>query len=419
MYRQGSDEVMIALDAASGATLWEHRDPVVLWPEMERSFGSGPNVTPLLIGDLVVGIGIAGQLRALEAATGKLVWQRDLPREFVRLPRDEEYGYSGIPLAYGGKILVLAGGARAAVVAYEPRDGLLAWKSAPGAVSYGPPILTRLAGRDHYVYFEPEGVVALDPATGKLLWKHPIERTNGNHLTPAVPCDENHLWISSQFDSGGGRLLEITENAGALAVKELWFTSKLRAAHWPLLCRGEFVYGSVGGNDTSMLSAVRWRTGEIAWRERGFHKAQVRLGRRQAPAFLDEAGKVSPRQGIARKIRAARQPSGPPAQGLDLADPGRHHALPSRPGEDPRPWTSRYRPLKVPGQYLDHRWLERRKAALLVALLEAGQKHFDLGFRQCIDAFGEGDDRLAAIRGEPSGRRARGFLSPPRLSNHF
>jgi hypothetical protein len=259
---------------------------------MDRNFGLGPNSTPLLIGDLLVGIGISGRMRAVDAGTGKLVWTRDLPRDFRRRKRVEEYGYSGNPLPYDGTILTLVGGDEAAVVALDPADGSAVWKSAPGGVSYGQPTLTRLAGRDHYIYFEPEGVVALDPATGATLWRHPIEFSNGNHLTPATRCDDTHLWVSSQFDTGGGRMLAVRAAGDRLAVQELWFTPRLRASHWTLHCRGEFLYGSIGGNDTSRLAAVRWRSGEIAWQERGFHKA-LALWADGKLLFLDQDGRLA------------------------------------------------------------------------------------------------------------------------------
>jgi outer membrane protein assembly factor BamB len=270
MYRDGDEDVIVALDAATGATVWQQRDTPTFWPEMDKGFGLGPNSTPLWIEGKVIGIGISGRMRAVDAGTGKVVWQRDLPRDFGRRKRVEEYGYSGNPLDYKGTILTLVGGEQAAVVALDPDDGSLVWQSAPGGVSYAQPTITRLAGREQYVYFEPEGIVALDPATGKTLWKHPIEFRNGNHLTPAVRCDENHLWVSSQFDTGGGRVLEVSPADGGLAVKELWFTSKLKTSHWTLHCRGDHLYGSIGGNDTSRLAAVRWKTGEIVWQERGF-----------------------------------------------------------------------------------------------------------------------------------------------------
>ena len=170
------------------------------------------------------------------------------------------------------------------------------WGSDSGGVSYAQATITELAGRDHYVYFSPLGVVGLDPATGETLWTAPIEFNNGNHLTPAVQCDDRHLWVGSQFSSGGGRLIEIVGEGDELRAEQRWFDVKLQASHWTKIRLGDYIYGSTGGNRTSYLAAFRWRTGEIAWRERGFHKAQA-LYVRDAGGdgkllFLDEGGQL-------------------------------------------------------------------------------------------------------------------------------
>lgn len=222
LYREGEEEVVVALDARTGATLWEHRDSPKLWPDMTEQFGLGPNSTPLLIGDRLVTISIAGRVRGLHPETGKQLWQFDLEKELGRRERVEEYGYSGNPLPYAGKAIVLAGGYQHAVIAFDAQDGAVVWKSEAGGISYAQPTITRLVGRDQYIYFSPQGVRALDPATGKTLWRAPIEFNNGNHLTPVVPCDDRHLWVGSQFSSGGGRLLEIREIGKVLNAKKLW-----------------------------------------------------------------------------------------------------------------------------------------------------------------------------------------------------
>lgn len=291
MYREDDEEIVVALDAATGAIRWQHRDVPKLWRDMTDAYGKGPNSSPLLVGDCLVAPGIAGRLRCFDASSGELVWQRDLPRDFGRRRRIEEYGYSANPVAYGGHVLVLVGGRQHAVVALNAIDGSVVWKSEPGGVSYAQPSIVRLAGRDQFVYFSQQGVVALDPTTGETLWTWPIEFYNGNHLTPVVGCDDEHLWVGSQFDSGGGRLLRIRSQDGGLHAEQVWFDGRLSTSHWPLIRHGDLIYGSIGRNKLSFLSAFDWRTGKVAWKERGYHKAQI-LHADGKFLFLTEDGRL-------------------------------------------------------------------------------------------------------------------------------
>ena len=291
-YSSGDDEIIISLEAATGKTNWEHRYPRKFWPDMSTQFGSGPNATPVIVGDRIISIGIAGQLRCLDLASGKLQWQHELTKEFGRRKRMEEYGYSASPLLYHNKIIVQVGGDDRAVVAFDPKDGSLVWKSEPGGISYGAASIRKLAGMDQFIYFEPEGVVAIDPKDGSFLWRWRIPVDNGNHLTPVVKCDDHHLFVASQFTSGGGRLLNITTQDGKFNVKELWFTPKLRASCWTHVKDGDYIYGSAGGANTSVFAAFHWRTGKLAWRKSVFHMAQCLFADGKT-IILDQDGNLS------------------------------------------------------------------------------------------------------------------------------
>lgn len=289
-YHDKGDEIVIALDAKSGSTKWEHRQKVEFWKDMTKQFGPGPNATPLLMGERLMHIGIDGRIRCLDAGSGKLVWEKNLPKEFGRRKRVEEYGYSGSPLPYGDTAIVLVGGDKAAVAALNPAAGNLIWKSAPGGISYAAPTILTLGGKEQFIYFEPEGVVSLDPTSGGALWRSPIEFNNGNHLTTAVKCDDSNLWVGSQFATGGGRLLKLTPSGAKWDVEKVWFERKLQASHTPWIREGDYVYGSIGF-DIFFLCACNWNTGKIAWRERGFPKAQL-LHVDGKLLFVDEEGKL-------------------------------------------------------------------------------------------------------------------------------
>ncbi len=291
-YSEGDSEVVVSLDASTGKNQWEYRYKRTFWKDMRLYYGPGPNATPLIVDDKIISVGIAGQMVCLNLTSGKLIWKRDLPSEFGRLKRVEEYGYSGSPIRYKDMVIVHVGGDQHSVISIDPNTGKDIWKSGPGGVSYAQASVIELAGQDQFIYFTPEGVNGLDPLTGKLLWHFVIPFSNGNHLTPIVKCDDNHIFVSSQFNRGGGRLLKITNTKNGMDVKEVWFDKKKRGSCWTLIRIGEYIYGSTGGHNGSHLSAFNWKTGKFAWKQDGYHMAQC-LYENDTLIFLDREGKLS------------------------------------------------------------------------------------------------------------------------------
>ena len=62
--------VVVALDAATGRTLWEHRYPAPL-AGLDVPLGVGPHATPLIVGERLFATGTNKQLLALDKATGR------------------------------------------------------------------------------------------------------------------------------------------------------------------------------------------------------------------------------------------------------------------------------------------------------------------------------------------------------------
>jgi outer membrane protein assembly factor BamB len=289
-YRDEENEIVVALDRRDGSLVWDYAYEAGRYPDMTKNFGEGPNATPLLLEDRLVTIGITGKVTCLKADSGDPIWELDLHAKFGRQKRREEYGYSGMPLEYGGKVLILVGGDQHAVVALDPADGSLEWGSAPGRVSYAPPALLRLGGADQLVYFSPTEVIGLDPRNGKQLWSYPVVCVTENNLTPVALLPEDHLWVACQLD-GGTRVLKIAQEGGAFRATPVWTDRAMKQGHWPSIVIGDHVYGSLG-DSSSMFGAVNWRTGETAWKERAFHAAQV-LYADERIILVDESGLVA------------------------------------------------------------------------------------------------------------------------------
>jgi outer membrane protein assembly factor BamB len=298
------EEVVVALDAASGKTLWEQKSAVEVRSSMNMEYGPGPHSTPLLAGGRVFTVGVVGRLQALDPQTGRVVWAHELWDELGG--KVMQRGYSCSPLAWRDAVIVAVGGRSAGLVAFDQKDGAIRWKSPTLDVSPSSPILVDVAGQEQLVYFASNEVVGLDPVTGKRLWGHLHETSYGLNIAPPVTGDDGLLVVSSAY-SGGTRALRLSPEGDQTTVEEVWFTNRMRVHHGNLIRIGDHAYGSSGDFGPTPLSAVDLRSGEVVWRDRAFAKAKlVRAGGRFI--VLDEDGSlglvtVSP-QGLTVQARA-------------------------------------------------------------------------------------------------------------------
>src|SRR5580658_2525075 len=109
MYRKGDDEFVIALDAATGKTLWEHSNAAAFLPGMAMENGAGPHATPLILGDRVYTVGILAKLQCFDKKSGELRWAKDLYKDFPGSTLMVR-GYSSSPIAYKNTIILTLGG---------------------------------------------------------------------------------------------------------------------------------------------------------------------------------------------------------------------------------------------------------------------------------------------------------------------
>jgi outer membrane protein assembly factor BamB len=287
-----SREIVIALEASTGQTLWEYDYPS---EPLNFSFGAGPHATPLITGDLVVTVGTNKQLHALDKTTGRVVWSHDLVKEYGAPPTlirpAVKAGYGSSPLAYKDTVILQVGGAGQAVMAFQLKDGAVAWKTGDFLTAEAPPILIDLAGQAQVVVFGGQSVNGLDPETGRMLWSHAHD-TDGdmNNSTPVWGPD-NILFITSAYNQGS-RALRLTRTGAATHVEELWFTRRFRLMFSNAIRLGHHIYGTSGDFGPAFLGAVDVNTGEIAWQARGFGRSSL-LHADGKVIILDEDGRLS------------------------------------------------------------------------------------------------------------------------------
>jgi outer membrane protein assembly factor BamB len=268
MYSQGEQEVVIALAAATGKTIWEHKYDAPT-AGIDYEYGLGPHATPLLVGDLLFTVGSVGKLHALDKKTGKIVWTVDLYKDLGG--RKMGRGYSCSPLAYKNTIILTLGGAGQTLVALNQKDGKVVWKNQTLDLSPASPIIINVDGQEQMVAFLGKVIAGIDPNNGELLWSHPHITDWGLNISTPVWGNDNLLFLSSAY-SGGSRVLKLNRSQGKTAATELWFNNRVRVHHSTAIRIGDFVYASSGDFGPAFFAGVNVKTGEIAFQDRSFPK---------------------------------------------------------------------------------------------------------------------------------------------------
>lgn len=264
------EEVIAAFNAATGATVWEftHTSPT---QGLNLSEGRGPHSTPLIVGSRLFATSSRAELFALDKVTGRRLWSHDFAKDYNA--HVHERGYAASPIAYNTTVIVPIRGADQAMGAFDQQTGALVWKS--GTFDYAPasPILIDVDDQIELVVFGGDRIVGMNPDTGQTLWSH-LHKTDWG-LNISTPVWSNHeLFVSSAYGVGS-RLLELHQRAGTTTITERWVSTRMRVHIGTVIRLGDYAYGSSGDFGPAFISAIDLKTGNVAWQDRSFARAQL------------------------------------------------------------------------------------------------------------------------------------------------
>jgi outer membrane protein assembly factor BamB len=255
---QGGD-VAVALSADDGRELWR----VPLDPAPEGT--DGPDSTPAVRGPLVYTLSRACRLRALEVATGKATWQRDLIADFGVAARR---GCATSPLLEGDRLILQAGGKDDhRVVALNPLTGANVWSSkGVERTSQASVVVADLASVRQVVAHQVRvasdqvsGLVGLRLSDGAVLWSTLLEK-NVSRETPLV-LPEDRVLLLTWNDA---HAFALAREGAALVPRLLWSSRDLIAHVSPPVYHQGHLYGFGGDN----LACVEAATGKTVWKEK-------------------------------------------------------------------------------------------------------------------------------------------------------
>jgi len=271
-FRRDSRDVITALDAATGRTIWEFNYENPFTNSYSEAVGPGPYAMPEVIGDRVVTASGTGRIHSLDKKTGKQVWSHDLYNEFHATHL--QYGFSCHALPYKDMLIYQAGGAGDGVIAFRQSDGALIWKALQFTNSHASPLLINVDGQPQVVVLASKTVFGFNPDNGALLWTHEHVTPYGLAVSTPVWAPGNILFVASAYGTGA-RALHLSQSGGKTTVDQLWYDPHLELHIGTAIQRDGYVYISRGYSGPVLMTAVELKTGKIMWQERGFAKAQL------------------------------------------------------------------------------------------------------------------------------------------------
>jgi outer membrane protein assembly factor BamB len=280
-----SEEVVTALDRATGKVIWQARWPGALdVPFFARANGSWIRSTPAFDGESLFVAGIRDVLVCLDANDGKERWRVDFVGKYgTPLPA---FGFVCSPLVDGDAVFVQAG---ASVFRLDKRTGAEAWRSLGDAggmngSAFSSPVLADVAGRRQLLVQTREKLAGLDPESGATLWSQEIKAFRGmNILTPIVTG--NGLFTSSY--GGKSVRLNLAGSDANFRVETAW-TSKAEGYMSTPVVVADHAYLHLRNQRVTCLDLT---TGKPAWTtDKSFGKYWNLVANGERILALDERG---------------------------------------------------------------------------------------------------------------------------------
>ena len=270
--RQGEDEVMSALDAASGKTLWRTAYPAPF--EMNSAakvHDPGPKSTPVFSNGRLYSIGMTGAVTAFDAASGKQLWQKpgSLP-----VPTYTSHAFS--PVVEGGTVIFHVGGHdKGALTAYDVNTGAVRWTWAGDGPGYGSPIVGAFGGVRQIVTITQGKLVGVDAGSGAPLWERPLVSPNfTNSITPVKFGDSVIVW------GHGGPMTAFTvaRRDNKWVTDTAWENADLPGRMSNSVLDGDVMFGLTSRN-MGQYYGVDAKTGKTLWSSEPRQAGNVALQR--------------------------------------------------------------------------------------------------------------------------------------------
>ena len=253
--RQGEEEVLTALEAATGKTVWRTSYPAPYqMGAPTKAHGPGPKATPLFHRGKLYTLGISGVVSAFDGPTGKLLWQKPAPAE------QPFFGTASSPVG-DRDLVIFHPGNYGPLTAFDANTGDIKWTSI-GDGMYASPMVADLGAVRQIVTMGQQNVLGVALDSGAVLWQYPWAGQGGG-MQAITPVVSGETIIVSSYHMGITALKPV-RRAGKWVVNVAWHTGDVSLFLSNPVLVGDTLFG-LSEKSSGQFFALDAKTGKVLW----------------------------------------------------------------------------------------------------------------------------------------------------------
>lgn len=255
----------LCLDAATGKTIWDREVFAQQGAESPRIHTKNSHASPTPVldeGRVFVHFGHQGTA-CLDALSGEIIWST---AEFRYQP---VHGSGGSPVVAGDVLIFTADGAQdPAVMALDKGTGKLRWKflrqsDAKKKFSFCTPLVIEANGRLQVIAVGSAVVNALDPKSGKEIWR--VRFAEGYSVVPRPVFAHGLIFLSTGYDDPVAMAIRPNGSGDVTGTHVAWTIGKFAPRNASMLVANDLLYMIA---DNGVLTCAEAKTGKVLYQER-------------------------------------------------------------------------------------------------------------------------------------------------------
>ena len=251
---KGTDDILRTFDLQTGKPGWEFS-----YADQPKDNWGFTRATPCINDGRVYTISYLGKIHCLDAASGKMIWMREMSDLGGQMPG---WGYASSPVIMGNTLLVCPGG-KANLAGLDKKTGKTLWSIGSDKAGYSTPVLATINGQEQLLLFSGTSLNAYPLQGGKQLWSFPWKTSYDVNASAPLATDSG-IFISSGYGVGCA-MLDVT----ATGPKVRWQSKVIQQHFSSAVLLDGLIYSTTDPGD---LVCIEPATGTEKWRQKGFEK---------------------------------------------------------------------------------------------------------------------------------------------------